>query len=69
MPKVESAVQATDIAVEFLKQHYPIFHRPLKATQEQGRWVVEVDVGPFLVKTARVFIDAETGDITSYEIP
>ena len=69
MTKVESAVQATDIAVEFLKRHFPIFHRPLKAGREQGAWVVEVDVGPFLVKVARVSIDAETGDITSYEIP
>ena len=68
MPKVESAAQATDIAVEFLKKHYKIFHRPLKATQEQGKWVVEVDVGSFLMQVARVSIDAETGDIASYEV-
>jgi hypothetical protein len=69
VPKVESAVQATDIAVDFLKKHFPILHRPMKATREQETWAVEVDVGPFLVKVARVSIDAETGEITSYEIP
>ena len=69
MTKVESAVQATDIAVEFIKQHYPIFHRPLKATQEQGIWLVEVDVGPFLPRVARLSVDAGTGEIVSYEIP
>jgi len=41
----------------------------MKATREQETWAVEVDVGPFLVKVARVSIDAETGEITSYEIP
>lgn len=68
MPKVESATQATDIAVEFLKKYYPISYRALKATQEDGEWVIEVDVGAFLVRVARVSIEAETGDITSYEV-
>ena len=67
MPKVESAAQATDIAVEFLKKYYPLSQRPLKATQEQEKWVVEVDVGSFLVRVARVSIDAKTADIVTFE--
>lgn len=68
MPKVESAAQATDIAVEFLKNYYQLIQRPMNAAQENGTWVVEVDVGSFLVKVARVSINADTGDIVSYEV-
>ena len=68
MPKVESDTQATDIAVEFLKKYYQISQRPLNATQEKGKWTVEVDVGAFVERVARVTIDAETGDIASYAV-
>ncbi|HZA21811.1 MAG TPA: hypothetical protein VFA32_04275 [Dehalococcoidia bacterium] len=69
MPKVEAADQATEIAVNFLKEYYRILHRPLMARQEQGKWVVEVDVGVYFAVVAKVTIDAETGTILEYQVP
>ena len=44
MSEVEFADQATEIAVNFLKEHYQIRQRPLKARKDDGKWLVEVDV-------------------------
>ena len=68
MSKVESADQATEIAVGFLKEYYKILQRPLSAKLEQEKWVVEVDVGPFFPKVAKVVIDAENGTILDYVV-
>ncbi len=69
MPKIESADQATGIAVGFLKTYYEILQRPLSAKLDQGNWIVEVDVGPFFPKIAKVTIEAETGTILDYQVP
>ena len=69
MPKVDSADQATEIAVDFLKKYYQILQRPLSAKLENGKWIVEVDIGPFLTKVAKVTVDAETGIILDYQVP
>lgn len=69
MPKIESADQATEIAVGFLKKYYQILQRPLSAKPEQGKWVVEVDVGAFFTIVAKVTIDAATGTILDYRVP
>ena len=68
MPNVDSADQATDIAVGFLKEHYQISQRPLSAKLEQGKWVVEVDVGRFLTAVAKVTINSDTGTIMEYQV-
>jgi hypothetical protein len=66
---IESAEQATEIAVDFLKKYYQILQKPLSARLEQGKWTVEVDVGVFHTLAARVIIDASTGRILTYEVP
>ena len=68
MPKIESAEQATDIAVSFLKKHYTTRQEPLTVRPEQGYWVVEVDVGAFLARIARVIINGETGEIFEFQV-
>ena len=69
MVKVESADQATEIAVNFLKEHYQIRQRPLKARKDDGKWLVEVDVGAFFTRAAKVTVDATTGGIIDYDVP
>lgn len=69
MSNIESAEQATEIAVDFLKKYYQILQKPLSAKLEQGQWIVEVDVGVFHTIAARVVIDAETGKILTYVVP
>ena len=68
MPKIESANQATEIAVVFLKEYYKIRQRPLSTKLEQEKWVLEVDVGAFFPRVAKVVIDAENGTILDYEV-
>ena len=68
MPKIESASQATEVAVEFIKEYYKIMQRPLSAKLEQEKSVVGVDVGPFFPKVAKVVIDAKHGTILGYEV-
>ena len=68
MPKVEAADQATDIAVGFLKNHYRISQRPISARRDNGKRVVEVDVGPFFPVVAKVTIDPDTGVILDYQV-
>ena len=50
MPKVESAADASEIAVEFFKSYYRALQRPLSAKLDREKWVLEVDVGPFFPK-------------------
>ena len=69
MAKIDSADQATEIAVAFLKKHYQILHKPLSAKLEQGKWVVEVDVGLFFTLIAKVTVDGATGTILDYHVP
>lgn len=69
MPKVESADQATDIAVDFLKRYYKVLQKPLRASLDDGKWLVEVDVGLFFIVVAKVTVDAGTGAITDYQVP
>ena len=68
MPKIESANHATEVAVEFLKEYYKILQRPLSAKLEKEKWVVEVDVGAFFPRVAKVIINAESGTILDYEV-
>jgi hypothetical protein len=65
---VESADRATLIAVTFLAQYYS-WLQPLKARQEDGQWLVEVDTGAFAAKIARVAVDTRTGKIVQFERP
>jgi len=69
MLKVESADQATEIAVDFLKRYYKVLQKPLRASLDNGKWLVEVDVGLFFTVVAKVTVDAATGAITDYQVP
>ena len=66
--KVESAVEATDIALAFVKEHRQ-FARPLKAVREDDIWLVEIDVGPLFLSLAKLKLDARTGKVIEYNIP
>lgn len=67
MPRVESADEATRIAVDFLKQHYR-FVFPHVAKREDSRWIVYVDIAIFGPKFGRVVIEAETGKIVDFKV-
>lgn len=69
MPKIQYAEEATEIAVTFLKNYRYLLPRPLSARVDQGKWVVEVDVGAFFARIAKMIIDAETGKILEYQVP
>jgi uncharacterized membrane protein YkoI len=66
--EVKSAREATEIARSFI-QKYRFIARPLKAVREDDTWLVEIDVGPWSVKVAKVKLDAKSGDILEYNIP
>lgn len=51
--------------MSFLKKSYP-FAWPLKTLKEQDTWLVEVDIGLFERRIARVKVDAKTGGILEY---
>ena len=63
---ITSASQATEVAVEFLKRYFP-FIAPVKAQKENGLWLVQADVGAVAVRLATVVVDAQTGEIRSFE--
>ena len=65
---VNSAQEATDIAVGFLKQYKP-FVTPIKAHRQGNEWTVLIDVGVFKTLVATFHIDAATGTIKEYDIP
>ena len=69
MPEIESADQATEIAVTFLREYHAVLQRPYRARLDQGKRVVEVDIGAFFTRMAKVLIDPETGRISEYDVP
>jgi len=66
--KVDTADKAMEVAHSFIKKYSPVA-LPMKAVKEGDVWLVDVDVGAFVAKIAKVKVDATTGDILSYEIP
>ena len=69
MPKIESADQAPEVALTFLKRYHTVLQRPHRAKLEQGKWVVEVDIGAFFTRMAKLLIDPDTGMISEYDVP
>ena len=69
MSTIESADQATEIAVTSLKRYHPILRRPLDAKKDQGKWSTEVDIGISLTRVARVIIDAERARYAVGKLP
>ena len=69
MAKIESADQATKVAVTFLKEYHTVLQRPYRAKLLEVKWVVEVDIGAFFTRMAKVFIDPDTGRILEYDVP
>ena len=69
MPKIEAADQATEVAVTFLREYHTVLQRPHRAKLEQGKWVVEVDIGAIFTRMAKVVIDPDTGQIVEYDVP
>lgn len=66
--RVSTADKATQVAVDFLKRYYS-YTRPIRATKSDHIWVVEVDVGYFLEKIAKVHVDQDSASIIEYYIP
>ncbi|MBI4306692.1 MAG: hypothetical protein HY678_10280 [Chloroflexi bacterium] len=66
MPPINSADQATEKAVQFLKRHFA-FQQPKSAKQVNGEWIVKVNVGLFFEQIATVTIDAKSGEVTAYD--
>ena len=67
MADVKTGSEATEIAVTFLGKFYS-FPQPSKATKQDDTWVLEVDVGLGRRRTAKVKVDAKTGEIIEYEV-
>ncbi|MBM3942032.1 MAG: hypothetical protein FJ316_03730 [SAR202 cluster bacterium] len=68
MPKVETAQEATELAIAFLKPYWA-FARPLRAVRRPGLWHVELDVGVRGERLGWADVDMETGKIVNYRIP
>lgn len=66
--EVNSAEQATEIALSFIKKSYS-YTRPGKAAREGDLWIVEIDVGLLQTKIAQVKVDGKTGAITEFSVP
>ena len=69
MPKIEAADQATEVAVTFLREYHTVLQRPHRARLEDGKWVVEIDIGAIFTRIAKVVIDPDTGQIAEYDVP
>ena len=68
--EVADASHATEIAVSFLKKHYPFrLLYPKRATLEGDIWIVEVDIGLLAIRIAKVMVDAKTSEIVEYDVP
>ena len=69
MPKIEGADQATEVAVTFLREYHTVLQKPHRARLEDGKWVVEIDIGAIFTRMAKVVIDSDTGQIDEYDVP
>ncbi len=65
---VESAQEATEIGMSFLKKTYA-YAWPKKAVKKQNRWYVDIDVGLFKEKVVKLIIDSVSGKIIEYDVP
>jgi hypothetical protein len=72
MDKIKNASEATEKALSFLMEKYPIkgqIARPMKTRRKNNLWVVEFNVGIVEVIIATIKIDPVTGEIMEYNIP
>ena len=72
MDKISNASKATDKALEFLLDKYPLrgkLARPVRTVKEDDLWKVEFNVGIVRPLIAKVKVDAVTGEIAEYYIP
>lgn len=68
--KVNSAEEATEVALSFLNKHYHFIpQQPIKAVREDNVWLVEIDVGLLRTRIAKLKIAAKTAAILEYTIP
>jgi hypothetical protein len=69
-PSVNSAEEATEVALSFLSKHYRFIpQQPTKAVREKNLWLVEIDVGLLRTRIAKIKVDAEAATILEYDIP
>jgi len=66
--EIKDAATATEIAQAFLKKNYS-YGWPKKAVREDDVGMVEVDVGAFTTRIAKVKISAKDGTIIDYSVP
>lgn len=68
MPKVTSAEEASEVAERFLGKYHRFF-KLLRVYREEDQWMVEADVGFFMVEIAKITIDATDGKVIDYQAP
>lgn len=66
LPEIKSAKEATEKALNYVKDYYPFYHKPIKVVKEDGTWLLEIDVGLLTTTIAKVKVDAKTGNILEF---
>ena len=69
MPRLKDAHIATETAMEFVKRHYFWGGRPRSAKEENGVWVIEIDIGITKDRLGYVKLDSETRDVVECLFP
>ena len=66
--EVKDAESATEIALKFMRKNYTAAI-PKSANLQDGKWIVEIDVGFVAIKIAKIVIDAANGSVIEYKVP
>ena len=69
MPVIQAANQATEVVGTLLNEYHTVPQRQHRAKLEDGKWIVEVDIGAIFTRMAKVLIDSDTGRIVEYDVP
>lgn len=65
---VNSAEEATKLAIDFIKRNRYLWPEAIRAYKEDTIWVVELEVGFVVTERVVVKIYAENGEIESYDL-
>ncbi len=65
---VTSAEEATKLAIAFIKRNQYIWPEAVRAYKKDTIWVVELEVGFIMKENIVVKINAENGEIESYDL-
>lgn len=67
MGSVQSAEQAAQLALNFVRKHYS-FAFPMSARKENSKWIVDLDISYFKPSYIRVRIEEGTGAIENFRV-